>query len=139
MCTTNHRNSWKTRIVVNDRDKYVILKVAIIARNNRHSMEPDFLHVQLLSRQQPFTRTKLQGSAKRLWLGLVNGVAAVAYQFCRSLPAAFTQPGQSLLVHPCTGDSAFLGGRNVQPAAFKGENVYRKFLLICCHESRSFG
>ena len=44
----------------------------------------------------------LQGSAKRLLPGLVNFVPAVAYHFCLSLPAAFTQPGRSLLADPCT-------------------------------------
>ena len=39
----------------------------------------------------------LQGSTKRLWPSLVNFVAAVAYHFCLSLPAAFTQPGDHLL------------------------------------------
>ena len=42
----------------------------------------------------------LQGSAKRLWQGLVNFVTALAYHFCLALPAAFTQPGQSLLADP---------------------------------------
>ena len=44
----------------------------------------------------------LQGSAKMLWPGLVNCVPAITYHFCLSLPAAFTQPGQSLLAEPCT-------------------------------------
>ena len=43
-----------------------------------------------------FNMTNLQGSAKRLRPGLVNVVPAVAYHFCLSLPAAFTQPGLSL-------------------------------------------
>ena len=43
----------------------------------------------------------IQGSAKRLWPGLVNFITAVAYHFCLSLPAAFTQPGRSLLADPC--------------------------------------
>ena len=33
--------------------------------------------------------------------GLVNFVIAVAYHFCLSLPAVFTQPGQSILANPC--------------------------------------
>ena len=33
--------------------------------------------------------------------GLVNCFPAVAYHFCLSLPAAFTQPGQNLLADPC--------------------------------------
>ena len=40
--------------------------------------------------------------AKRLWQGLVNFVPAIAYHVCLSLPAAFTQPGQSLLAELCT-------------------------------------
>ena len=44
----------------------------------------------------------LQGSPERLRPGLVNFVTAVAYNFCLSLPAAFTQPGCSLLSGPCT-------------------------------------
>ena len=35
----------------------------------------------------------VQNSAKRLALGLVNFIPAVAYHFCVALPAAFTQPG----------------------------------------------
>ena len=31
-----------------------------------------------------------------------NVFPAVVYHFCLSLPAAFTQPGQSLLAEPCT-------------------------------------
>ena len=45
----------------------------------------------------------LQGSAKTLWPVCVNFVPAFAYHLCSSLPAAFTQPGQSLLADPCTG------------------------------------
>ena len=44
----------------------------------------------------------VQGSPERLRPGLVNFVTAVAYNFCLSLPAAFTQPGCSLLAGPCT-------------------------------------
>ena len=44
---------------------------------------------------------RVQGSAKRLWPGLVDFVPAVAYHFCFNLPAAFTQPGQSFLAKPC--------------------------------------
>ena len=43
----------------------------------------------------------LQGSAESLRPGLVNVVIAVAYHFFPSLPAAFTQPGLSLLADPC--------------------------------------
>ena len=43
----------------------------------------------------------VQSSAKRLWPGLVNFVSALAYHSCLSLPAAFTQPGRSLLADPC--------------------------------------
>ena len=35
----------------------------------------------------------LQGPANKLRPGLVNFVTTVAYHFCLSLPAAFTQPG----------------------------------------------
>ena len=44
---------------------------------------------------------RVQGSAKKLWPGLVNFVPAVAYNLCLNLPAAFMQPGQSLLADPC--------------------------------------
>ena len=44
----------------------------------------------------------LQDPAKVDATGLVNFVAAVAYHFCQALPAAFTQPGLSLLAQPCT-------------------------------------
>ena len=43
----------------------------------------------------------IQGSPKRLRPGLVSFVSAVAYHCCLSLPAAFTQPGRSLLADPC--------------------------------------
>ena len=33
--------------------------------------------------------------------GLVNFVTAVVYHFCQALPAAFTQPGDSLFAQPC--------------------------------------
>ena len=35
--------------------------------------------------------------------GLVNFITAVAYHFCLSLPAAFTQPGALTLADLCTG------------------------------------
>ena len=44
----------------------------------------------------------MQGSAQRRTPGLVNFVPALAYPFCLALPAAFTQPGDHLLVEPCT-------------------------------------
>ena len=44
----------------------------------------------------------VQGSAKGLRPGLVYFVPAVAYHFCLSLPAAFSQPGNGTLAHPCT-------------------------------------
>ena len=44
----------------------------------------------------------IQGSAKRRTPGLVNFVIAVAYHSCLALPAAFTQPEDSLLAEPCT-------------------------------------
>ena len=47
-------------------------------------------------------RVYIQSSAKRRRPGLVNFVSAVAYHSCLSLPAAFTQPGRSLLADPCT-------------------------------------
>ena len=40
----------------------------------------------------------LQGSAKRPLPGLVNFVPAVACLFCLNLPAAFSQPGNDLIV-----------------------------------------
>ena len=53
----------------------------------------------------------IQGSAKRLRPGLVKFVSAVAYHFRLSFPAAFTQPGLSLLADPC------------RPNAPSGENT----------------
>ena len=47
-----------------------------------------------------FQVKSLQGLAKKLQPGLVNSVGTVAYHFCMSLPAAFKQPGQSLLASP---------------------------------------
>ena len=42
--------------------------------------------------------------------GLVNFAHAVAYHFCLNIPAAFSQPGNSLIVKPCilTADPGFL-------------------------------
>ena len=34
--------------------------------------------------------------------GLVNYVPAVAYHFCLNLLVAFSQPGNGLIVEPCT-------------------------------------
>ena len=48
------------------------------------------------------TFAHVQGSAKRRSPGLVNYVAAVVYQFCLALPAAFMQPGDHLLAELCT-------------------------------------
>ena len=42
----------------------------------------------------------VQGSAKRLQLGLVSFVSVVAYYFCLSLPAAFMRPDQSPFSRP---------------------------------------
>ena len=39
---------------------------------------------------------------KKLVIGLVNFVPAVAYHFCLALPAAFTQPGDHFLAEVCT-------------------------------------
>ena len=44
--------------------------------------------------------------------GLVNFITAVAYHFCLSLPAAFTQPGRSLLADPCILEEPREGGKN---------------------------
>ena len=43
----------------------------------------------------------IQRFTKRLVRGLVNFVSAVAYLFCLTLPAAFSQPRTSLLVKLC--------------------------------------
>ena len=48
---------------------------------------------------------QIQSSAKRLRPGLVNFVCAVACHSCLSLPAAFTQPGQSILADPCKANN----------------------------------
>ena len=44
----------------------------------------------------------LEGRTERLFLGLVNFVPAVAYRFCLNYPAIFSQPGNGLIVQPCT-------------------------------------
>ena len=59
----------------------------------------------------------VQGSAKRLRPGLVNFINAVAYHFCLSLPAAFTQPGRSLLADPCISMCIWNIGQTVQVLA----------------------
>ena len=43
----------------------------------------------------------IQGAAEVGAPGLVNFIAAVAYHFFPSLPAAFTQPGASTLADLC--------------------------------------
>ena len=44
--------------------------------------------------------SRIHDWAKRWAPGLVNFVAAVAYHFCLSLPAAFTQPGAAFKASP---------------------------------------
>ena len=60
-----------------------------------HRFFTSFLFLELNS-------TRLQGSTKRPFPGVVNFVPAVAYHFCLNLPAAFSQPGNSLILEPCT-------------------------------------
>ena len=43
----------------------------------------------------------------------MNLVTALAYHFCLTLPAAFTQPGDLLLAEPCRADKGF-GRQKVQ-------------------------
>ena len=57
--------------------------------------------VKLVSFLFAVHKEQIQGSAKRQSSDLVNSVAAVAFHFCLALPAAFTQPGDHLLGHPC--------------------------------------
>ena len=45
----------------------------------------------------------VQGISIRLFPGLVSFVRVVAYHFCLNLPAAFLQPGNSLIEIPCIG------------------------------------
>ena len=47
----------------------------------------------------------MQGSIIRPFPGLVNFFPAVAYHFCLNLPAAFSQPWNSLIVEPCISHS----------------------------------
>ena len=54
-------------------------------------------------------RALIQGSPKECLPGLVNFVPAVAYHFCLSLLAAFTQPGTNLLADPCISSDRGLG------------------------------
>ena len=49
-----------------------------------------------------FESRQVQRSAEVGATGLVNFITAVAYHFCPSLPAAFTQPGASTLADLCT-------------------------------------
>ena len=44
--------------------------------------------------------TTVQSTSKRLFPDLVN--FALAYHFCLNLPAAFSQPGNGILVGLCT-------------------------------------
>ena len=52
---------------------------------------------------------------------MVNFVPAVPYHFCLSLPAAFTELGQSLLADPCTNfhrtPTYIVGKPEVDPVA----------------------
>ena len=50
--------------------------------------------------------SNIQGPTKRLRPGFVNFVPAVAYHFCLALPVAFAQPGDQLLVVPCSAAAA---------------------------------
>ena len=67
---------------------------------------------------------ELRGSAKRLQQGLVNFVPDLAHHICLILPAAFTDPGQSLVAEPCT---AFMVLERISPIFF----VHLLLLRIC--------
>ena len=53
---------------------------------------------------------------------MVKFVSAVAYHSCLSLPAAFTQPGRSLLAEPCSITTCQLQGLSTAQ--------YRKVMLV---------
>ena len=52
----------------------------------------------------------VQRSAKVCAPGLGNFITAVAYHFCPTLPAAFTQHGASTLANLCTRVAVSAGG-----------------------------
>ena len=51
--------------------------------------------------KDPIRGKHIQGWAKKWSPGLVNFIPAVAYHFYLNLPAAFSQPGNVNLTHPC--------------------------------------
>ena len=50
---------------------------------------------------ETFKEISVQGTSKRLFPGLVNYVPADAYHCFLNLPAAFLQPGNSLILELC--------------------------------------
>ena len=73
-----------------------------IGTENRHENKAQVTRSRIVMMPSKSAHDSLQSSAKRLRPGLGNFVSAVAYHSCLSLPAAFTQPGRSLLADPCT-------------------------------------
>ena len=68
-----------------------------LIQNNHCGVAYNLLHIAFIR----YLIKYLQGSAKRRATGLVNFVTAVAYHFCLSLPAPFTQPEVQLLAELC--------------------------------------
>ena len=63
----------------------------------------------------------------------MNFVTAVAYHFYLNLPAAFTKPGQSLLVVPCPYHS-FVRALRLSEYKEQFDNHYVTILnIICAH------
>ena len=60
-----------------------------------------FCFLLLLVTQEFYGCYTVQGLARRLWPGLL--LCYLPDHFSLSLPAAFTQPGRSLLADPCKG------------------------------------
>ena len=69
----------------------------------------------------------IQGLAKRRSPGLLNYVTVIAYHFCLTLSAPFTQPGTNLLAKPCRASCGSRGDIVLCPMVFLArENVKDK-------------
>ena len=66
--------------------------------------------------------SSVQWNPKECLPGLVNFVTDVAYHFCLTLIAAFTQPGYHLLAKPCRGE----GGEGGEGRERKGGQLMRR-------------
>ena len=73
----------------------------MLARGREELNHPEAAAARVTKIGRRHEEGSVLGCAKVLFPGLVNFVPAVAYHFCLSLPASFSQPGNGNLGHPC--------------------------------------